>query len=69
MSAGYTNAKFSKTALDAGGDVLDVAGDALDIAPWTVTLAAQYDFTAWGKNAFVRADYEFLSQKGEMIPW
>ena len=68
LSVGYNNAKFSKTALDANGDVLDVKGDALDVAPWTVTAAAQYNFTVVGRDAFVRADYEFASKRTAPIP-
>ncbi len=68
LSVGYTDAKFSKTALDANGDVLDVKGDSLDVAPWTVTLAGQYNFTALGKDAFVRLDYEFSSKRTAPIP-
>ncbi|MDB5480721.1 MAG: TonB-dependent receptor [Caulobacteraceae bacterium] len=68
LSVGYTDARFSKTALDANGDVLNVKGDALDLAPWTVTVAAQYDFSVLGRDAFVRADYEFASKRTAPIP-
>jgi outer membrane receptor protein involved in Fe transport len=68
LSAGYNNARFSKTTLDANGDVLNVKGDALDVAPWTVTAAAQYDFTVVGRDAFVRADYTFSSKRTAPIP-
>jgi iron complex outermembrane receptor protein len=68
LSVGYTDARFSKTALDANGDVLNVKGDALDLAPWTVTVAAQYDFTVLGREGFVRADYEFASKRTAPIP-
>ena len=67
-SVGYTDATFSKTALDANGDILNVKGDVLDVVPWTVTLGAQYDFDAFGKNAFIRGDYEFNSKRTGLIP-
>ncbi len=67
-TVGYTNAKFTKDAFDANGDVLDLKGDSLDVVPWTVTLGAQYDFTAFGRAAFVRADYEFNSHRTTPIP-
>lgn len=68
MTVGYTDAKFSKTSLDANGDVLDAKGDGLDISPLTVTLGAQYTFTLLGRDAFVRADDEFESRRTTPIP-
>jgi iron complex outermembrane receptor protein len=68
LSVGYTDAKFSRTTLDSNGDVLNVRGDALDVAPWTVTIAAQYNFLLMGKDAFARADYEFASKRTSPIP-
>jgi outer membrane receptor protein involved in Fe transport len=68
LSVGYTDAKFSKTALDANGDVLNENGDALDVAPWTLTVGAQYDFTVLGRDAFARVDDEFQSKRTTPIP-
>jgi iron complex outermembrane receptor protein len=76
-SVGYTDAKFSKSAhalfdstlpLEDPANTLNVQGDALDISPWTVTLAAQYKFALWDKDAFVRADYEFSSKRTAPTP-
>jgi len=67
-SVGYTNARFTKTALDANGDILNAKGDSLDVVPWTATLGVQYDFRALGRDAFVRADYEFNSKRTTPIP-
>jgi outer membrane receptor protein involved in Fe transport len=68
LSTGYTDAKFVRTALDAAGDVLDERGDALEGAPWTATLGAQYNFTAFGKDAFARVDDEYASKRTTPIP-
>lgn len=68
MSLGYTDAKFSKTALDAAGDVLDNKGDSLDVAPWTLTLAAQYGFKVLERDGFLRVDYEFSSKRTAPVP-
>ncbi|MGH7022865.1 MAG: TonB-dependent receptor [Caulobacteraceae bacterium] len=65
---GYTDANFSKTALDTTGDVLAAKGDALDVAPWTVTVGAQYNFQLANRPAFIRADYEFKSKRTTPIP-
>ena len=68
-SVGYTNAQYSADATDAlSGAVLALKGDALDATPWTVTVGAQYDFTLMGKDAFVRADYEFNSRRDRPLP-
>ncbi len=71
-SVGYTDAKFSKTShllldpnlpLTDQANTLNIKGDSLNVAPWTATLAAQYNFVVLGKDAFVRADYEFTSKR------
>jgi outer membrane receptor protein involved in Fe transport len=67
-AVGYTNARFTQTALDANGDVLNVKGDSLDVVPWTATIGAQYDFAIAGRDAFIRADYEFNSKRTTPIP-
>ncbi len=75
LSVGYTDAKFSNTfhypqilSDTQLIDVLAAKGDTLDVSPWTVTLAAQYNFTVLGQDAFVRADYEFASKRTSPIP-
>ena len=68
MTVGYTNAKFTGTALDANGDTLNFKGDGLNVAPLTVTLGAQYNFTLFGRDAFLRADDEFQSRRSTRIP-
>ncbi|MDQ2859384.1 MAG: TonB-dependent receptor [Pseudomonadota bacterium] len=67
-SVGYTHARFTKTALDANGDVLDISGDSLDVTPWTVTLGAQYNFAVLGRESFLRLDYEYNSRRTTPIP-
>jgi len=64
-SLGYTDAKFTTTAVDPNGDILVEKGDAVDpdTGPWTFTLGAQYNFTAFGQAAFVRIDDEFNSKR------
>jgi outer membrane receptor protein involved in Fe transport len=67
---GYTDATFTTTAHDANGDILDEAGDALDAdtGPWTFTVGAQYNFTAFGRDGFVRFDDEYNSKRTTPIP-
>ncbi len=70
MAVGYTEAKYSKSAIDAStatptykGALLARAGDALDVIPWTATIGLQYNFLIGDDLAFVRADYEFSSHR------
>lgn len=67
-SVGYTDAKFSKNAVDTGGQILALKNDALDVTPWTVTLGAEYRFEWLGRDAFVRGDYEYNSKRTTAIP-
>jgi iron complex outermembrane receptor protein len=66
---GYTNARFMRDAsLVPGGAPIAKAGDAVvgdaGVAnpPWTVTIGAQYDFTAYEYPSFIRLDYEYQSK-------
>ncbi len=69
LAMGYTDAKYSKNAVDPStGLLLAAKGDSLDVVPWTVTLGAQYNFLIEDHQAFVRADYEFSSQRHRPIP-
>ena len=77
LSVGYTDAQFTRTAVDPAilsatqsNDVLDIKGDALDAdtGPWTVTIGAQYDLTVLGQDAFFRVDDEFNSKRTTPIP-
>ena len=68
MTLGYTNARFTKDASDANGDVLAKKGDWLNVVPWTVSLAAQYNFSVMSKPAFARVDYDFNSHRTGLTP-
>jgi iron complex outermembrane recepter protein len=66
---GYTNARYRQDAsLAPGGAPIAKAGDAVvgdsGVAnpPWTVTIGAQYDFTAYDLPSFIRLDYEYQSK-------
>ncbi len=43
-------------------------GDSLDVVPWTITVGAQYNFTLFDHDAFVRADDEYNSKRTRPIP-
>jgi outer membrane receptor protein involved in Fe transport len=75
FSAGYTNARFTKTSL---GDIA-VAGDAISgnaainyspgtSPPWTATLGPQYAFKVFEHDAFVRLDWEYASRNPWLAP-
>jgi iron complex outermembrane receptor protein len=64
VALGYTEAKYSKSAIDpSNGSLLARAGDSLDVIPWTGTIGLQYSFLVGDDSAFVRADYEFTSHR------
>jgi outer membrane receptor protein involved in Fe transport len=64
VAVGYTEAKYSKSAIDpSNGSLLARAGDSLDVVPWTATIGLQYNFLVGDDSAFVRADYEFSSHR------
>lgn len=63
---GYTDARYTTNSYSADGSLLVAPGEAIGtqpyISPWTFTLGAEYDFTAFGTDSYVRADDEFASQ-------
>lgn len=67
FSLGYTNAKYTSTALSAGLTLARV-GDKLPGSPWTFSLGAQYNTDVWEHDAFVRVDYEFQSRETGLTP-
>jgi iron complex outermembrane recepter protein len=75
MSAGYTDARFTKTS--AGNRAVD--GDAISgqaalnyspgtNPPWSIAIGPQYDFRAFDHDAFVRADWEYSSRNPWLAP-
>ena len=63
---------FTKTAFDRvitpNGDVLNVKGDLLDVVALDGDARAQYDFDVFGRDAFIRADYEYNSKRNDADP-
>ena len=69
LSVGYTDAHYTGDAIDKNsGAELAAKGDVLDVVPWTVTLGAQYNFTLYDHDGFLRADYEYNSRRTRPIP-
>jgi iron complex outermembrane recepter protein len=75
LSAGYTDARFTKTS--AGNRAVD--GDAISgqaalnyspgtNPPWSIAIGPQYDFRAFDHDAFVRADWEYSSRNPWLAP-
>ncbi len=63
---GYTDARYTTSAFSADGSLLVAGGEAIGeqpyISPWTFTAGAEYDFSAFGNDSYIRADDEFASQ-------
>ncbi len=69
LSVGYTDAHFTGNAIEhVSGAQLAAKGDVLDVVPWTVTVGAQYNFTIYDHEGFLRADYEYNSRRNKPIP-
>jgi outer membrane receptor protein involved in Fe transport len=69
LSVGYTDAHYTGDAIDQhSGAELAAKGDVLNVVPWTVTLGAQYNFTLYDHDGFLRADYEYNSRRTKPIP-
>lgn len=72
LSTGYTDAYYSASSKMQGassnGAIIVYRGDSLGISPWTVALGAEYDFSAFGRDGFIRADYEFASRDDRLTP-
>jgi outer membrane receptor protein involved in Fe transport len=62
MAMGYTDSRYTKTAQYAvPTSIIAVKGDSLGGSPWTVSIGAQYDFPAFGKDGYARVDYQYDS--------
>jgi hypothetical protein len=68
LAVGYTNARYTREAVvSATSTTLPIVanGDAitgqsgLPIAPWTGSIGAQYNFTAFSNPSYLRADYQY----------
>jgi outer membrane receptor protein involved in Fe transport len=61
VSAGYNNTTYDKTIYEGADAILVNSGDAIGGPPFSASIFAQYNFTAFAKDAFIRADYTFHS--------
>jgi iron complex outermembrane recepter protein len=66
VALGFTDARYTQDVGTAGHQVAR-SGDAVvgesgtSTPPWTITVGAQYDFSAWDRKSFVRVDVEHQS--------
>jgi iron complex outermembrane receptor protein len=69
LSVGYNHATFDQSILSPPDPVTGIRpviarkGNSLGVNPWTVAVSAQYDFVAWGRNGYLRADDQFASRQ------
>jgi len=59
VDAYYTEAAFAGPNPGPGVLPLTARGEALPGSPWSASLGAQYNMTAWGHEGYIRADYEY----------
>jgi iron complex outermembrane recepter protein len=73
LAAGYTNARYTQTVGTAPFSLV-TSGNAVEgqaygpPPPWTVSIGAQWDFSAFNRKSFVRVDYEYLSRSDVPTP-
>ena len=74
LAVGYNHAVFDQSILSPPDPVTGIrpvlvrAGESLGVNPWTAAVNAQYDFVAWGRNGYVRADDQFASRQTTPTP-
>jgi hypothetical protein len=44
------------------------AGDHLAVSPWMMELFGQWNFPAFGRNAYLRADFQFNARQTDRVP-
>jgi outer membrane receptor protein involved in Fe transport len=62
VDARYTATTFAGPAPGPGVLPLSVKGEPLPGPGWNFSAGAQYNTMAWGNNAYVRVDYEFIGR-------
>ena len=67
-AVGYTDAVYTSSTAFAANRIIVSKGDSLGNPPWTVSLGAQYDFPAFGKDFYVRADYQYTAKRQRPVP-
>jgi iron complex outermembrane receptor protein len=74
LAVGYNHAVFDQSILSPPDPVTGIrpvlvrAGNSLGVNPLTVAVTAQYDFNAWGRNSYARADDQFASRQSTPTP-
>ncbi|WP_395670735.1 TonB-dependent receptor, partial [Phenylobacterium sp.] len=67
-AVGHTSAKYRESFQAVSGAAIVEAGDPLGGPKWVVALGAEYEFPAFGQNAYVRADYQYRGRPPAQNP-
>lgn len=68
-TVGFTDARFTKTVqLQPTVASIVREGDHLVASPWTAAVFGQFSFPAFGKDAYIRADYQYGAQQTDRTP-
>jgi outer membrane receptor protein involved in Fe transport len=72
LSLGYMKSEYTAQVMssaDADASLLINEGNSLpNVVPWKAALAMTYNFYAFGHDSYVRAAYEYGSQRNDMLP-
>jgi outer membrane receptor protein involved in Fe transport len=62
LSAGYTDATYSKTTSGGAGAIIAAKGDPIGVPRWSGALSGEYDFAPHGLNLYARFDFQFIGE-------
>jgi len=72
LAVGYMNAEYSERVMSSAAPnatILINQGNSLpNVTPWKIALGGTYNFTAFGKESYIRADYEYGSRASDLMP-
>lgn len=70
LALGYTNTEYDETVKAGPAAVFNLVteGDKVPLWPVTASLAARYDFTAFGNESYLRMDYLYQSEQDDVVP-
>jgi outer membrane receptor protein involved in Fe transport len=67
-TVGKTDARYTSTTSTGPNRIVVNTGNGLGGAPWTGSLGIQQGFPAFGRDAYVRLDYEYSSRPDRLLP-
>lgn len=67
-TVGKTDARYTSTTTTGPNRIVVNSGNGLGGSPWTGSLGLQQGFPAFGRDAYLRVDYEYSSRPDRLLP-